>query len=454
MLDEETMRALGYLVVDRLVEWNTGLEHGPAANQITRHELEAQLAGPPSEQPSEFATLVDRLLTELIPYGQRTDHPRFMGYVPGAATWPAVLGDLIVDGCNVFGGSWLGNAGTTVVELTVLDWIKSWLGYPDAAEGLLTSGGSEANLLGVLCARRAIVEDELEGAVAYVTDQAHASVERALRAAGIVERQIRRVPTDEQYRLPPERLAEAVGEDISNGLRPFLVVASAGTTNTGAIDPLADLAAVCEENRMWLHVDAAYGGFFALTATGRRELAGIERAHSITLDPHKGLAQPWGTGCLLVRASGALSDTFRMYPGYLRDARQLDDAVNLFDRGLQLTRPARAVKIWLSVQTLGLAPFRNMLDAAVDHARFAQAYIEAHPNGELVTAASLGIVTFRRRDRLDEEAARAFNASGDGHVSTTVLDEQVTLRLCINSFRTARDDVETVLAALLGRLAA
>ncbi len=185
ILDAETQRRQGYLVVDQLVEWSNRLDSGPAARRATRRELEARLATPPPEGPSDFATLLDRLMTEVIPYGQHTDHPRFMSYAPGAATWPAVLGDLIVDGCNVFGGSWLGNSGTTVVELTVLDWIKSWLGYPGVAEGLLTSGGSEANLFAVLSARKAILADELEGAVVYVTDQAHASVDRALRATGI-----------------------------------------------------------------------------------------------------------------------------------------------------------------------------------------------------------------------------------------------------------------------------
>src|SRR5262249_9446576 len=161
-----------------------------------RSALEARLAQPPPEEPSDFEALVEELLTEVVPYGQYTDHPRFVGYVPGAATWPAVLGDLIVDGCNVFVGSWLGNAGTTVLQLVVLDWFKRWLGYPDDAEGLLTGGGSEANLLAVLCARRAILGDDLTGAVAYVTDQAHASVDRALRAAGLSDAQICRLPVD------------------------------------------------------------------------------------------------------------------------------------------------------------------------------------------------------------------------------------------------------------------
>jgi aromatic-L-amino-acid/L-tryptophan decarboxylase len=450
-LTPDEMRRLGHLVVDRLVEWSTALPDASAAGLRPRAELEADLAGPPPEGPSDAAALVDRLLTEVIPYGQRTDHPRFMGYVPGAATWPAVLGNLIAEGCNVFGGSWLGNAGTTVLELVVLDWFRGWLGLPPGGEGVLTSGGSEANLLAILCARQRVLGDDLPAGVAYVTEQAHASVERALRAAGLRDDQVRIVPVDDGYRMSAAALAEAIEVDGAAGRRPFLVVASAGTTNTGAIDPLAELRPTCDAHGAWLHVDAAYGGFFTLTERGRRALAGIEQADSVTLDPHKGLAQPWGTGCVLVR-DDALSDAFRMFPTYLRDARSADDAVNLFDRGLQLTRPARSVQIWLSVQSLGLAPFREALDEALDHALAAETLVGERDDAELVTPASLGIVTFRRADGRDGEAVARLNASGAGHVSSTLVAGRVTLRLCVNSFRTTRADVEAVVAALLGPL--
>jgi glutamate/tyrosine decarboxylase-like PLP-dependent enzyme len=451
VLDPDSMRRLGYLVVDRLVEWSRELEREPAARRISRADLEASLGGAPSEEPLDADGLIERLFTDAIPYGQRTDHPRFMGYVPGAATWTAVLGNLVVEGCNVFGGSWLGNAGTTVLELVVLDWFKDWLGYPAQAEGLLTTGGSEANLLAALCAREAVGE-RLGEAVAYLSDEAHSSVGRALRASGLRDDQLRTVQTDERFRISVESLSRAVDEDRSAGRAPFLVVASAGTTNTGAIDPLAELREICDTGGLWLHVDAAYGGFFALTERGREALSGIGLADSITLDPHKGLAQPWGTGCILVRRDGGLSQTFSMTPTYLRDSRQFDDAVNLFDRGLQLTRPARAVQIWLSVHAHGLAPFRRALDASIDLARLAQSTVASRADAELVTGASLGIVTFRRRDGRDEEAVRQLNAGGLAHVSTTVVDGKVTLRLCINSFRTTSSDVEAVVAALLGPL--
>jgi glutamate/tyrosine decarboxylase-like PLP-dependent enzyme len=450
LFDAESMRRLGYEVVDRLVEWSAHLDAGPVSNRATRADLTALVEGAPGEGPSDFTVLLDRLLVDVIPFGQRTDHPRFMGYVPGNATWPSVLGDLLVDGCNVFGGSWIGNAGTTVVELTVLDWFKEWLGLPADSEGLLTSGGSEANLLAVLCARHARLDDRIERAVVYVSNQSHASVDRALHAAGFATEQIRAIPLDASFRMRADALAAAIDEDRSRGFRPCLVIANAGATNTGAIDPLPEIAACCAENDLWFHVDAAYGGFFALTERGSTVLSGIGAANSVTLDPHKGLAQPWGTGCLLVREPGALADTFHMLPSYLRDVARFADAVNLFDRGLQLTRPARAVKIWLSVHTVGLAAFRASLDASIDHARHAEVLIAAHPNGRVVTPANLGIVTFRRRDGADQRAVELLNDSGRAHVSTTTLDGLVTLRLCINNFRTTTADVEMVVDGLLG----
>jgi glutamate/tyrosine decarboxylase-like PLP-dependent enzyme len=443
------MRRLGYLVVDRLVEWNESLADGRAGSVGSRADLGARLAGPAPEDGGSFEDRLGELVDDVLPYGQRTGHARFMGYVPGAATWPAVLGDLLADGCNVFGGSWLGSSGATTVELVVLDWISDWLGLPEGAGGLLTSGGSEANLLAVLCARRTILDDRPDGAVAYLSAHTHESVLRALRAAGGGGLEVRRLAVDPHGRLRPDETEQAMVRDREAGLRPFLLVANAGTTNTGAVDDLPALAEVSAAHGAWLHVDAAYGGFFSLTDRGRRLLDGLGRADSVTVDPHKGLAQPWGTGCVLVRDNALLERTFRMQPDYLRDARVSTEYVNLYDRGLQLTRPARALKIWLSVQALGLGAFRAALDGYIDLATLGQTLVERHPNGEIVFPASLGIVTFRRRDGDDEQAASRLNASGLGHVSTTVLDERVTLRLCVNSFRTTPADVHAVVDALL-----
>ena len=446
------MRRSGYLVIDRLVERATALGDGPAWQPGDRGELAALVGGRPDELPGDVTALIDLLLEEVVPRGQRPDHPRFLGYVPGAATWPAVLGDLLASGCNIFAGSWIGSSGATAVELAVLEWFSAWVGYPDAAEGILTSGGSEANLLGVLCARNAILADDPTGAVVYLSTEAHSSVDRALRAAGFPQDAIRHLGVDRNRALDASALVEAIAADRAAGSRPALVVANAGTTGTGTIDPLGPLAQICRAEGLWLHVDAAYGGFFALTARGGRALEGIGEADSITLDPHKGLAQPWGTGCLLVRRAGLLASAFHLLPAYLRDSAVHGDEVNMYDRGLQLTRPARALKVWLSVHALGVAAFRASLDNALDVARSAEELIGAHPRAEIVSPARLGIVCFRRKDGRNDEAVKALNASGIGHVSSTVLDGEVVLRICANAFTTTAADVAIVLGRLLGPL--
>jgi aromatic-L-amino-acid decarboxylase len=451
-LDPETMRRLGYRVVDVLVERIAALEADVAGRVGDRSALDARFAGPPLEAPGDFEDLLGRLLRDALPYAQRTDHPRFLAYVPGAPTWPAVLGELLASGHDVFGGSWVGSSGPTVVELAVIDWFKEWLGAPSDTEGLLTSGGSEANLLAILCARNALLGERFADAVLYLSEQAHSSVERAARAAGLRADQLRLVEVDERFRLRPERLARAVEDDRAAGRTPFLVVASAGATSTGAIDPFPGLADVCAAEGLWLHADAAYGGFFCLTERGREALEGLARADSITLDPHKGLAVQWGTGCLVVRRPGLLADAFHLLPDYLRDAAVEGREVNLFDRGLQLTRPARGLKIWLSVGTFGVAAFRGALDRALDVTGRAERWIAESDEVELAAPASLGIVCFARRDGRDAEAIARLNESGLGHVSSTRIGGRTVCRLCCNGFRTRWTDVRRVLEALAGPL--
>ena len=451
-LDPETMRRLGHRVVDLLVDRIAALEDDRAGRTGDRDDLAARFAQPPPEEPGDFEQLVERLRADALPFTQRTDHPRFLAYVPGAPTWPAVLGELLASGHNVFGGSWVGASGPTVVELTVLDWFKRWLGLPADAEGLLTSGGSEANLLAVLCARSTLLGEETADAVVYLSGQTHSSVERAARAAGFRTSQLRLVETDGRFRLRPDRLAREIAADRAASRTPFLVAANAGATSTGAIDPLPALADLCAEEGLWLHADAAYGGFFCLTDRGRAALEGLARADSITLDPHKGLAVQWGTGCLLVRRPGLLADAFHLLPDYLRDAAVEGGEVNFFDRGLQLTRPARGLKIWLGVGTFGTAAFRAALDRALDVTERAERWVAADRRVELAAPASLGIVCFARRDGRDGEAIARLNESGLAHVSSTRLGGRTVCRICCNGFRTRWRDVERVLEALAGPL--
>ncbi|MBI4409011.1 MAG: aminotransferase class I/II-fold pyridoxal phosphate-dependent enzyme [Gemmatimonadetes bacterium] len=453
-LDPETMRRLGHLVVDLLVARIASLDADAAWRGATRAELEPRLREPPPERPGDFERLLDRVVREVLEYAGRIDHPRFLAFIPSCPTWPGILGDLLASGFNVFQGTWLESSGPSQLELVVLDWFKDWLGYPPEAAGLLVSGASAANLIALVCAREALLGGPSADAVIYYSTETHSSVERAARIAGFTPDQIRTLPADGSFRLPLDALRRAVDDDARAGRRPFLIVANAGATSTGAIDPFTALADFCAERRLWLHADAAYGGFAVLTERGRAWLDGIGRADSITLDPHKWLYQPYEVGCLLVRGGARLRDAFHIMPDYLQDTAVGGGEVNFADRGLQLTRAARVLKIWLSLQAFGVAAFRRAIDRALDLTLEAQRRIERAAAFELLAPAALGVVCFRRRvpggdepahERANAALVQGLNRSGLGMISSTRVRGRYALRLCIMNHRTTLGDVERVI---------
>jgi glutamate/tyrosine decarboxylase-like PLP-dependent enzyme len=297
-LDPEQMRRMGYQVVDMLVDRIASLADGPVLQTATREEMEARLDEPAPMLGRDFTSLLTRLEQDVLPYVGHFDHPRFFGYVPGAGTWPAALGDLIAAATNIDAGAWREAAGPSQLESTVLDWFRTWIGYPSGAAGVLVSGGSAANLTAIACAREALIGPMSTRIVAYASDQTHSSVARAARHLGFRPDQIRVLPTDGRFRVRPNELADAMDADVAAGRIPFMVIANAGTTSTGAIDPLEAVARICRERSAWLHVDGAYGAFAVLTERGRSALEGLQLADSVTLDPHKWLAMPFEVGCL------------------------------------------------------------------------------------------------------------------------------------------------------------
>ncbi|NIP77845.1 MAG: aminotransferase class I/II-fold pyridoxal phosphate-dependent enzyme, partial [Gemmatimonadetes bacterium] len=351
---------------------------------------------------------------------------------------------------------WLESAGPSALELEVLGWFKEWVGYPESAAGLLMSGGSAANLTGMVTARTERLGASWDDGVLYVSRQTHSSVERAARILGFRSDRIRTIAVDDGFRMRPAGLRRAIVEDRARGLRPFLVVANGGATSTGAVDPLAELAEVCEGEGAWLHVDAAYGGFAILADRGRAALAGLGRADSITLDPHKWLFQPFEAGCLLVRRGRELVDAFHIMPDYLQDTEVErgalpDDAeVNFADRGPQLTRSFRALKIWLTVRFWGLDRIRESVARGIALAERAEDRIRRSPTLELLSPAALGIVCFHGPDgeAADAERIRRLSESGVGMISSTRVGGRYALRLCILNHRSRWEDVETVISHL------
>jgi glutamate/tyrosine decarboxylase-like PLP-dependent enzyme len=459
-LDAATMRAMGHAVVDLLVARIEGLAAGPVIRMASAAEMRDRLAEPAPASGRPFDELLGRLDRDVLPFMGHFDHPRFFGYIPGAGTWPAALGELIAAATNIDAGSWRESAGPSQLELTVLDWFRDWIGYPDAAAGVLVSGGSAANLTAIACAREALVGPMSPRIVAYVGDQTHSSVARAARHLGFRPDQIRILPTDERFRLRVDDLRAAIDADAAAGRVPFLVIANAGTTSTGAVDDLPALHELTRERGLWLHVDGAYGAFAVLTERGRAALRGLDLADSVTLDPHKWLAMPFEVGCLMVRDGGTLERAFELHPEYLQELAPERRVVNFADRGLQLTRASRAIKVWLAIQTFGVDAFRAVIDGALDRTLDAEAAIDADERLELVTPASLGVLTFRRRgapgeppevvDRRNERIVANLAASGDVLLTSTVIRGRYAIRLCVLNHTSARDDVRYALERVAG----
>ena len=451
-LPPEEMRRLGYEAIDALVDRWAGLGSDVPWRGATRDELEPRLSAPPSEEGRPAGEVMAQALREVLPIAGRIDHPRFFAFVPSSPTWPSILGDLLASGFNVFQGTWLESAGPSELELVVLEWFRVWLGLPPQASGLLTSGGSAANLCALVTAREAAGWPE-RGAL-YLGDQAHSSLERAARIAGIPPQRIRKVGGDASYRMDPSRLADAIASDRRAGLVPMAVCASAGATNTGAVDPLAEIGALCRQQALWFHIDAAYGGFSVLTPRGRELLRGIESADSITLDPHKWLFQPYETGCLMVRDGDLMEAAFHVLPEYLQDTRLGRRQVNFADRGLQLTRAFRALRVWMSIETFGTNAHAHAIETAIQLAARAGDRVESSARLELLSPPSLGIVCFRFRPGpgwegdlgpLNARIQERINREGAAMMSSTRLAGEYALRLCILNYRSSWEDVESTL---------
>ena len=421
-----------------------------------REGLLATLMEDPPEQGRPGDEVIERAAREVLPYTLRLDHPRSFGFVSSAPTWPGVLADFIAAGYNINACTWLVASGPSQLELVVIEWFRHWLGYPEGAGGLFTSGGSAASLDAFVAAREAAGHPQR--ATVYMSDQSHTAFYRAAIIAGIRRECVRVIPSDDRFRLDMPALESRVAEDRASGYTPVAVCANAGGASTGAIDPLPEMADYCEAEGIWLHVDAAYGGFAVVCDEGKALLRGIERADSVGLDAHKWLFQPYEAGCLLVRDSGTLEKAFEVHHDVLQDTVWGANHPNFSDRGLQLSRSFRALKVWMSIQTFGMAAFRDAVANGMRLARRAEEYVEASSILELVSPASLGVLCFRVNPRdadMDEETREEINRKvlarmfwdDRAFVSSASPRGIFSLRLCIINHNTGWSDVAETLEA-------
>ncbi|HEX2043247.1 MAG TPA: pyridoxal-dependent decarboxylase [Acidimicrobiales bacterium] len=458
-LSADEMRSLGYRAVDLVVEHLEALPTRSVGGPTPRGELEAVLREPLPRKGSGWRAVLRQVEDDVLAAVRHLDHPRFFAQVPGPGNFVGAVADLVASGMNVFSGTWIEASGPAQVELVVVDWLREACRLPPSAGGLFVSGGSHANLTGLALARHAVLGGPDPNAVVCCSDQAHSSVPRALGVLGLGAGQIRAVRSDELGRLTVGPLVDELDRAAGEGGRPFCVVATAGTTNTGAVDPLRDVARVCADRGLWLHIDGAYGAAAAITSRGRELLAGMELADSLALDPHKWLFQPYEAGCLLVRDPALLRDAFRVTPEYLRDVAAGPEEVNFCDYGLQLTRRFNALKLWMSLKVFGADAFAEAVERGLARAEEAEWLLSSSPRWEVVTRAQLAIVTFRyvpeagqwsadELDRLQRRIAGRLNADGLATIATTTFGDRSVLRLCTINPATTGDDVARTLDAL------
>ena len=441
------MRRLGYRIVDLLVEHFATMRDKPVGAKGKPGELLNCFGGNPPETPTDPQELLTRLETDVFPNNLHVDHPRFFAFVPGPGNYISTMADALASGFNVFNGTWLGGSAAAAVELTVIDWFRGFCGFPETAGGLFVSGGSAANLTALHAARATKLGDQIQNAVIYFSDQTHYSVERALRVLGFAREQFRKLPSDDQFRLPLESLRETIRADKESGLRPFCVIANAGTTNTGAVDPLSALADLCASEGMWLHADGAYGAAAILCERGREKLAGLDRVDSLSLDPHKWLFQPFECGCVLARDAAQFKSAFQIMPEYMRDVHRNTAETNPADYGIQLSRGFRALKVWLSMSTFGLAAFRDAITRGFELAEFAERELRRRSNCEILSPAQMAIVAFRfgQDDAVQTRLVESMLRDGFAFLTSTTLKGVTALRLCtINPRTTEQDIVETI----------
>ena len=386
----------------------------------------------------------------MIPASVNTAGPGYVGYIPGGGLFPAALADFIAKSVNRHVGYYYMSPAIVQLEWNVVRWFCDIVGYGADAGGVLTSGGSMATLTAVIAARTTRLPEDFRNGVVYLTTQTHYSVAKAVILAGFPERCLRMVPVDSHWRMDPAALQSMIEEDRAAGLLPFMVVGTAGTTNTGAVDPLGAITEIAERENLWVHVDAAYGGFFMLTEAGRNILGGIERADSITLDPHKGLCLPYGTGALLVRNLDTLKRTYSARADYLPAMNDVEGEIDFCGLSPELSRDWRGLRVWLPLKMHGAAPFRENLDEKLALARQVELALRTIPNIEVVAAPQLSVLAFRlvvadrspeELDALNQRLLEAITRRQRILLSSTRLHGRFSLRFALLSFRTHEDRV-------------
>ena len=461
---------MGYAAADAVAEHREKLLSRPVFGKVANRAALFDEALPEDGQPFEEVLAFAR--EHILPFPMGNSHPRFYGFINATADPVGITADYLAAAMNP--NCWGGDHAAIHVENRVMRWLAQILGFPAEAEGILVSGGSMANFTALAAARRAMAggnvrEEGLSGKpplTVYASDQVHSCVDKAVDLLGIGTNQLRKIETDERFRIRTDRLAEAVARDRSAGLRPAIVVGNAGTVNTGAIDPLAELADFCRREALWFHVDGAYGAMAAISPALAPLFAGMERADSIAADPHKWLYVPYEAGATLVRQPGRLAAAFRRFPEYLASDPEspFPGPAWFAERGAELSRGFKALKVWMGLKTHGRRGYAAAIENDVRLARFLAAEVDRRADFERLAESVLSIANFRYRpadralsdgelDRVNRQIINRLVGDGSFFLAPTILKGRTALRVAIVNFRTREEDLTALLdeAARIGR---
>ncbi len=445
------------LVMARCLEHLESLPRQPISGDVDAADLCRAMREPAPERGAPLAPLVDALFRDWIPRSFTAPGPGYLAYIPGGGLYPAALADFISDTTNRFTGVWQAAPALVQLEANALDWLREWMQFPPEARGLFTSGGSMATFNAIVCARERHLGAEIRRGVLYTSDQAHHSVLKAAKLAGVMPDRVRAIPCDRQYRLPVGALRDAIAADRRAGLTPFLVVSSAGTTNTGAVDPLDRIADLAAAEGVWHHVDGAYGAFFFLVPSLQPVLRGLSRADSLTLDPHKGMFLPYGTGALLVRDGAALRAAHEATADYLPAMPHPSEFYDPSQHGPELSRGFPGLRVWLCVKLFGTAAFRAALeekraltlDAARRVAALPGIVMDAEPELSLFAFhLTWPGATIRDEDRATRALMDETTRRGRVMITGSAARGRFLGRVCVLSFRTHAAEIDALVEDL------
>lgn len=460
-LSPEEFRKLGYQAIDLIAERLAAIDDAPVRQPVPAELREHLMHAPLPQTGTDPAELLQAAAEDVLPYPMGNASPRFFGWVNSPPAPLGILAELLAAAHNASVAG--GDHSATYVEHGVLNWLKAIMGYPQNAGGILVSGGSTANLTALAVMRHVKTGGTMRSTgfntqaapmVIYTSTQGHSCIEKAVQLLGFGSDYLRKIAVDADYRMDVEQLKTQIAVDRAAGLNPVCVAASAGTVNTGAIDPFDTLADICEAEGLWLHVDGAYGGVGILAEQASALYKGIERVDSIAIDPHKWLYAPVECGCVLVRDAQAMRDTFSLVPSYLRD----DKALPWFSEfGIQQTRGFRALKLWMLIQQVGEQGYRALITRDVALARMLQTKIRARDDFQLMSAGPLSITCFRYAppdipdlNTLNKAIVEAVQREGEAFLTSTELNGQFVLRACIVNFRTTEADLDRLLKVIAG----